>query len=172
MNTAVHPRAGSCFADRVAALCAVDAALPSIERLLAEPGVSGEGVLCIVVMDPALTPADAAFDEAVLLEYAVGERAKWAADYATLARAKARLSWCAGADCAALQTTAAHRLRGGDTLLGGAVCLDGIVVAASGSEPWYDEAFALCVAAHLRASAKRRHAEVLGKGAITVPMFV
>lgn len=169
MNTNAHPCSGSCFADRVAALQAVDAALPSIERVLAEPGASGLGVLCIVVMDPGLTPADATFDEAVLLEFAVGDRHRWDIDYAALARAKARLSWTGGADSAVLQATAAHRLRGGDSLLAGAVWLDGIVVAASGAEPWCDEACALCVAAHLRSIAKRHHAEVLRDRATVAP---
>lgn len=152
-------RNGSAYVDRGAARFAVDMALPSIERLLQQPGVCGLGVLCLVVMDPALGPAQATFEDALLLEYAVGDRSRWDVDYAAFARAKARLSWETGLDGSRLQALAPHRLHAGDTLLTGAVCLDGIVVAASGAEPWADEACALCVAGLLRAVAKRRHGD-------------
>ncbi|HEY0819144.1 MAG TPA: hypothetical protein VGD46_10225, partial [Rhizobacter sp.] len=59
---------GSHFANLEAARRAVDLALPMIEPALREPGVCGSGFLVIVVMDPALTPADCRFDDAVLLE--------------------------------------------------------------------------------------------------------
>jgi uncharacterized iron-regulated membrane protein len=60
-----------------------------------------------------------------------------------------------------VQSTRAHALREGDSLLWGSVCLDGIVVGVSGAEAWWDEAFATAVAANLRAIAKARHAEAL-----------
>jgi hypothetical protein len=53
-------------ADRAAAERAVALALPSIEHALQDPAVSGLGVLHLVVMDPAIGPADASFDAAVL----------------------------------------------------------------------------------------------------------
>jgi hypothetical protein len=160
---------GSAFADADAARRAIDAVAPMIETALRDPAVGGSGVLCVVVMDPALTPRDAAFDDAVLAERAFGrERARWDADYAAFARAKARLCWEHRMDGAQAQSQP-HRLREGDSLLAGGVCLDGIVVGASGAFDWYDEAFALAVAAQLRAIARTRHAAALQSRATVVP---
>jgi len=162
-----HPRPhGSRYADETAAHEAVALALPMIERALRDPAVSGGGQLCIVVLDPALQPAQTRFDEAVLLEHAVGDRGAWDADYAGFARAKARLAWHSGLDGHRLQSAAPHRLVEGDSLLWGGVCLDGIVVGVSGAFPWWDEAFATAIAANLRAIAKRRHAEAVAAGAL------
>ena len=146
----------SCYAGRDAAQQAIDAALPSIERMLQVDEVSGLGVLALVVMDPAVPADEGSFESAILLEHTVGPRERWDVDYMAFARAKARLSWRCNADSAWLQQRQPQRLRRGDSLLEGGICLDGIVVAASGAMPWYDEAFALCVAAHLRAIAKRQ----------------
>ncbi len=155
-------RRGSHFADRHAAEQALALTLPMIEAAMADPQVSGCGFFYLVVMDPALTPADCPFEEAVLLEHAVGDRSRWDADYAGFARAKARLAWNQG-DTHALQSLQPHRLREGDSLLWGSAVLDGIVVAASGAYPWFDEAFATALAANLRAIAKQRHAAALEK---------
>lgn len=157
------PCRGSHFADRTAAQQALHLTLPMIEPAMADPQVSGAGFLYLVVMDPALTPADCRYEDAVLLEHAVGDRARWDADYAAFAHAKARLSWQAQRDSAALQSLQPHRLREGDSLLWGSVCLEGIVVAASGCFPWFDEAFATALAANLRAIAKQRQAAALDK---------
>ena len=66
-----------------------------------------------------------------------------------------------------MQGQHAHRLRAGDSLLGGGVWLDGIVVAVSGAFDWYDEAFALAIAAQLRAVARSRHASALDAHELT-----
>lgn len=155
-------RRGSHFADRQAAEQALALTLPMIEAAMADPQVSGSGFFYLVVMDPALTPADCPFGEAVLLEHAVGDPSRWDADYAAFARAKARLAWSQG-DTHTLQTQQPHRLREGDSLLWGSAVLDGIVVAASGAYAWFDEAFATALAANLRAIAKQRHAAALEK---------
>ena len=153
---------GSCFADARAARDAVDMALPMIQRAMRDPVVCGAGFLCIVVMDPARSERDGSFDDAVLLEHAIGDRDRWDADYAGFARDKAMLSWHSGLDGHRLQALSPHRLREGDSLLWGSVNLDGIVVGVSGAQPWYDEAFATCIAANLRAIAKRRRAAAQG----------
>lgn len=146
-------RAGSYYLHREAGQQAVGMAMPMIEALLAEPGQSG--FLCIVIMDPARPPADSTFEDAVLYEHAIGDRAKWDADYAKLARAKARLSWLHGMDTHVLQSVRPHCLKPGDTVLWGSAVLDGIVVGVSGAYAWYDEAIAAAVAACLRAISKR-----------------
>lgn len=162
-----HLRAhGSRYADEAAAHEAVALALPMIEPALRDPVVSGARFLCIVVLDPALAPGQTRFEDAVLVEHAVGDRDRWDADYAAFARAKARLAWESGMDGHRLQSALPHRLAEGDTLLWGGVCLDGIVVGVSGAFPWWDEAFATAVAANLRAIAKRRHAEAVAAGAL------
>lgn len=160
---ASRPR-GSRFADESAAHEAVALALPAIEAAVRDPAVSGGGFLCIVVLDPGLAPGDAEFDEAVLVEHAVGDRARWDADYAAFARAKARLAWQTGADGHRLQALQPQRLVDGDSLLWGGVWLEGIVVGVSGAFAWWDEAFATTVAANLRAIAKQRHAEAIAAG--------
>jgi hypothetical protein len=157
-------RRRSVFADSGAAQRALQAMLPLLESAVRDPAVCGSGFLYIVVLDPALGPNDTGFDGAVLLEHAIGDRARWDADYAALARAKARLSWLCRADTSQLQVAQAHQLREGDSLLGGGVWLNGIVVAVSGAFEWYDEAFALCIAAQLRAIARSRRADALDAG--------
>lgn len=145
-------RPGSHYLGRDAAQRAVGMAMPLIRGLMEEPGQSG--FLSIVIMDPACPPGGSAFEEAVLYEHAVGDPARWDADYAGLARAKAKLSWLHGLDTHALQSLQPHRLQPGDTVLWGSAVLDGIVVGVSGAYAWYDEAIAACVAACLRAVAK------------------
>jgi hypothetical protein len=56
----------------------------------------------------------------------------------------------------AVQELHPHLLSAGDTVLWGSVAVDGIVVGASGANPWYDEAFAGTVAMCLRAIAKSK----------------
>lgn len=132
---------------------ALAAVTPAIAAQLALPEVSGRGVLCVVVLDPA-HPCRAHDDEPRLLcEHAIGDRARWDVDYADYARRKAELSWRHAMDSRRLQLLSPHRLRVGEPVLWGGVWLDGLVVAASGAFPIWDECFSLMVAAQLRASA-------------------
>ncbi len=148
--------ARSRFADAHAAREAVSLALPSIESALRNPAVSGLGVLHLVLLDPAASCGTCSYEDAVLHEQSVGERSRWDVDYAAYAHAKARLSWRHGMDSRRLQLLQPQRLEEGESLLWGGVWLDGIVVAASGAQPFWDEAFALAVAGHLRALAFER----------------
>lgn len=145
----------SALIDRDLAARAIEMARPMIEAGTRDSRINGSGVLHVVVMDPARTPLNASFEEAILHEHTFGrQRTEWDADYAGFARAKARLSWLHGQDSFRLQTAEAHRLRRGDTTLWGSVCLDGIVVAASGAEAEFDEAYSGTIAMLLRALAK------------------
>ncbi|ANN67221.1 hypothetical protein [Bordetella bronchialis] len=145
------------FLDREAAAQALALVMPAIEASLDNPAVGESGVLCIVVMNPALRPWEAAFEDAILLEHAAGrDRETWDADYAAYARAKARTAWRSGLDTHALATQAPHLLRAGDAGVWGSAIVDGIVVATSGANPWYDEAFSGAIAYALRAVAKSR----------------
>ncbi len=157
---------GSWYADQACALRAIALALPAIEAAVARSEVSGGGFLSIVVVDPALSPGDCTFEEAILAEHHIGDRTQWDADYNAFARAKARQAWRHATDTHRVQVLQPHRLRVGDVAVWGAVCVDGIVVGVSGAHPWYDEAFATMVAASLRAlvkeAASRQQAPFVG----------
>ena len=142
--------------DQSAAREAVELALPSIEKALRREGVSGEGVLHLVVMDPTVRAGDRPFEDAILYEHSVGDPRKWQADYRAFARAKAALAWRAGADTHLIQELRPHLLEEGDSLLWGSACRNGLVVGASGAHPWFDEAFANTVAGFLLAIAHER----------------
>ncbi|KVX55280.1 hypothetical protein DF107_06435 [Burkholderia stagnalis] len=149
-------RGGSAFADRQAAIAAVELLLPSLSAALQGDAIGDSGCLHIVIMDPGLGPHDAPFEDAILYEFSLPAPKEWDADYRAYARAKARLSWETGRDGHLVQALEPHRLRAGDTNLWGAVARDGIVVGVSGALPWFDEAFAGCIAQCLRAFAKHR----------------
>lgn len=136
---------------------------PMVEQALGDRRIVGSGFLYVVVMDPARTPINTRFEEAILHEHAFGDRSLWDADYAAFARAKARLSWRTGYDSDAVQHVVPHLLRSGDSTIAGGICLDGLVVAASGAYPEYDVVFAGTVALWLRALARQaRVAESIG----------
>jgi hypothetical protein len=150
------PSSGSYFIDRQAAERAVQMSLPLIHEAMKFKEVGESGCLYLVVMDPLRTPASSSFEDAILYEYSVGDQSKWDADYAGFARAKARVAWRNGMDSHLVQELRPHLLADGDTVLWGSVVVDGIVVSASGANPWYDEAFAGTVAMCLRAIAKAK----------------
>lgn len=153
-------QSGSHYVTTEIARRAVALVSPMVEHAMQDRSIVGSGFLYVVIMDPALPPGAAAFEEAILHEHSFGDRSRWDADYAAFARAKAKLSWATGKDGRTLQHTLPHLLRTGDSLLSGGVCIDGIVVAASGAFPCYDEVFAGAVALSLRGLAHQaREAE-------------
>ncbi|HEF4757194.1 TPA: hypothetical protein SAP12_005432, partial [Burkholderia multivorans] len=91
-------RGGSAFADRQAAIAAVELLLPTLSAALQSDFVGDSGCLHIVIMDPALGPHDASFEDAILYEFSLPDPKDWDADYRAYARAKARLSWETGRD--------------------------------------------------------------------------
>ena len=135
------------------AQAALAALTPAIAAQLAAPEVSGLGVLHLVVLDPAQPPAGDVTEPRILHEHSIGDRDRWDVDYADYARRKARLAWRHGMDGRRLLMLEPHRLQADDSLLWGSVWLDGLVVAASGAFPIWDECFSLMVAAQLRARA-------------------
>lgn len=132
------------------ARAAVDALAPAVLAQLAQPEVSGLGVLHLVVLDPSAEPDG---PPCVLHEQSLGDRSRWDVDYADYARRKAALSWRHRMDSRRLQLLSPHRLHAEDPLLWGSVWADGLVVAASGAFPIWDECFSAMVAAQLRARA-------------------
>ncbi|NTV09384.1 MAG: hypothetical protein HGA47_01245 [Zoogloea sp.] len=160
---------GSHYVNRQTVRRAVELAMPMLEAAMGDPHIVGSGFLHIVVMDPGISPAEAAFEEAILFEQSLGDRQRWDADYAGFARAKARLSWSLGMDSHRVQSGLAHLLRKGDTLLSGSVWLDGIVVGVSGAFPWFDEAIAGTIAMWLRALARDAREGDDGRLALEAP---
>ncbi|HSK08549.1 MAG TPA: hypothetical protein VK911_03170 [Vicinamibacterales bacterium] len=147
---------------------AVGLALPAIEAALRRPGVSGEGVLHIVVLNPQAAAPGAVFEDAILYEHSVGDPARWGADYRGFARGKAALAWRTRCDTHVIQELRPHLLRPGDTLLWGGVVREGLVVAASGAHPWFDEAFANAVAGFILAIAQERARAAREQGRLTL----
>ncbi|QYY28554.1 heme-binding protein [Cupriavidus pinatubonensis] len=141
------------FADAESARRAVALALPMLTASLADRDVGESRCMHIVVMDPCRPCGASTFEEAILYEHSLPSRDRWDADYAYYAREKARVAWRTGIDSGIVATQSPHRFVAGDILLPGGIVLDGIVVAVSGANGWYDEAFAHCVAALLRAAA-------------------
>jgi hypothetical protein len=125
--------------DAALAARAVAMALPLVEAAMRDPYYGDSGFLHLVVMDPDAHPGETPFEDAILHEHSVGDRSKWDADYAAYARGKARASWEARADNPK-----------------GAVCVDGIVVGASGAFEPFDQAYAGTVAMCLRALSRHR----------------
>lgn len=148
---------------------ALQRVLPMLEVAVHDRTVCGAGFMHVVVMDPGKPPGSCDFEEAILLEHELGDTARRDADYTGFARAKARLSWHTGLDGTTVQTHHPHRLRPGDTMLTGGICLDGIVVGVSGAFPWFDEAFGVAIAAQIRAACKDRHAGWLQDGLLEIP---
>ena len=154
MNSEQQRAAGSYFADRDAARQAVNLALPMLEQAMQDTSVGDSGFLYIVIMDPGLDPSISEFDDAILYEYSIGDRAKWDADYARFARDKAKVCWRTGRDGHTVRHVLPHLLQKGDCGIWGGVHIEGIVVGVSGANPWYDEAFAATVAHCLKAVSK------------------
>jgi hypothetical protein len=153
----------SCLLGRDAAERAVNMALPMIRTAIDDKSAGESGFFYLVVMKPGSSPASSSFEDAILYEHAVGERERWDADYRGFALAKARIAWRTGIDSHIVQEQHPYLLEAGDTVLWGSVAIDGIVVAASGADAWYDEAFAGAVALCMRAQAKAAIARERGR---------
>jgi hypothetical protein len=66
-----------------------------------------------------------------------------------VARAKAAIHFRTGRPSAEIQARHAHSLLVGDTIWGGSASYEGIIVAVSGIQAFYDEAIAAMIAAIL-----------------------
>lgn len=159
----IMPSFESYFLNPAAAEKAVALSLPMFTAAMDSKTAGESGFLYIVIMKPGFTPVNSAFEDAILHEHAVGDRSKWDADYAGFARAKAKVAWKTRLDGHVVEALRPHLLQAGETTLWGSVVLDDIVVAVSGADPWYDEAFAGTVAMMLRALAKQGIAQERGR---------
>lgn len=126
---------------RDAVMRGFDALAPLLEGLLADPAISGEHAMHLVVMDPDAAPRTT-FGDAILAERSFGDPARWQADYAWYARAKTRLAWREQTSLRTLFAEHPERLRADDIRVEGAVKQGPWVVGASGAQAWYDHAIA------------------------------
>jgi hypothetical protein len=126
--------------DRQVAAHATELARPLIERAMLDKQYGDSGFLHVVIVDPSRSAHDGPLEEAILHEASFGgDRSTWDADYRAFALAKAETSWITQADNPK-----------------GAVCVDGIVVGASGAFERFDQAYAGVVAMCLRALANHK----------------
>ena len=112
----------------------------------------------VVVMDPHADPRTDRFETAILVERSFGDPARWNADYAWYARAKAQVSYREQASLRTLLRDHPERLRDDDIRVEGAVCDGGWTVAASGAQAWYDHAIATAAIALLGAAQAQANA--------------
>ena len=159
--------AGGGLVDAGLAAQAIALAVPTLTALLNAEGVSGEGVLHIVVLDPCSDPGPSR-KATVLHEHSIGDPGTWGADYTGFARAKAMLAWRQQCDSQRVQDDAPHRLARGDTLLGGGIVRKGLVIGVSGAHPWYDAACAGIVAELILVLAQQRARDLRATGALAV----
>ncbi|WP_233564510.1 hypothetical protein [Achromobacter sp. K91] len=117
-----------------------------LEAARGDSGVGESGFFHVVIMNPLARPEACDFASAILYEESVGDPREWDADYGAYARGKARLSWRTGRSSHDVLALQPHLLHAKDTRVWGSVAIDGIVVAVSGANPWFDEAFAAAIA--------------------------
>ena len=136
-----------------------DALAPLLAGLLADRAISGESAMHLVVMDPR-AKRTAPFEDAILAERSFGDVANWEADYASYARAKARLAWREQMTLRTLFAEHRERLRDDDIRVEGAVRSGPWIVGASGAQAWYDHAVATMAIALFEAATEhaRRNA--------------
>ena len=154
-RAAVSPVAAR--ADGSSALAAMverslDALAPLVAHLVADPAISAEAAMHVVVMDPRADPRTDSFETAILVERSFGDPTRWNADYGWYARAKAQVGYREQASLRTLLHDHPERLRDDDIRVEGAVCDGGWTVAASGAQAWYDHAIATAAIALLGAA--------------------
>ncbi|ASC66428.1 hypothetical protein B9P52_20095 [Achromobacter denitrificans] len=142
--------------ERDAAAQALRLARPMLEAARTDTRVGESGFFHVVVMNPLARPGVCDFPAAILYEESIGDPEKWDADYGAYARGKARLSWRTGRSGHEILALQPHLLHAKDTRIGGGVSIDGIVVAVSGANPWFDEAFAAAIAHLFKAVVRGR----------------
>lgn len=141
----------------------VEALMPAIMTFLER--IAKRPHLAIRVLDPAST------NEPVLL-YAkdIGDTDNWEYDYSGIAMGKAKLCLREKCDSEVVKNERPFRYQPGDPPFSGGVYVQGLVVACSGVEGYFDQMFACWIAAGCRAIATHRlEKEVIAKDLDAVP---
>lgn len=120
-------------------------------KTMVDAGFAKHHALHIVVMDPAQLYEPKTFKKAILLEKSFGDPETWKQDYQAIARAKARQVRKFGIPNQIIVERMPHLLKDHDTRFYGSTIKDGIVVAVSGVEPWFDQLISEMVASMCQA---------------------
>ncbi|MGL1890298.1 MAG: hypothetical protein OCD02_01670 [Spirochaetaceae bacterium] len=110
--------------------------LPSIHKL--QDSYAKRKDMHIVVMDPRFHPWELDFESAILAEFSTTQKESWENPYDVLARAKAKQAWRDGRDNVHKHLISPATLKDGDVTFYGSFEYEGVIVAASGVEGWFD----------------------------------
>lgn len=146
---------------------AVEFVLPAIQQLI-ETKVLKRGDLNIVIaIRPTYWDGDeiewVRFEESIVYDYAHTDPSTWEFPFKEIAWHKCFQSWRSGMSTHEMQTRAPHLLEHGDTVYYGSVVQDGLIVACSGVQPYFDEMISAMVLAACRALCIQAR-EALGEG--------
>ena len=115
---------------------AIELLTPSIKELLSKKAKRND--MHIVVMNPTLKPWECSFEEAILYEHSMTDKSNWENPYDELARGKAKQAWCDGKSNVHKHLYSPATLKTGDIAYYGSFDYEGVIVASSGVEPWFD----------------------------------
>lgn len=110
---------------------------PSVQKLLKERAVRED--MHIVVMNPTIKPWEGSFEDAVLAEFSTTDKSGWANTYDVFALGKAKQAWRDGRDNVSKHLLSPATLKDGDVAFYGSFDYEGVIVAASGVEAWFDQ---------------------------------
>ncbi len=113
----------------------------------------------VVTAVEAINPIDPgkSFKDNCYLIAGIGDQEDWQYDYERVALSKAELSVRTGIGTYEL---APHYRLSGDTVYSGSVVIDGIIVACSGVEGYFDEMIAGWIAVTIKGLCKHKHAQI------------
>ena len=110
---------------------------PSVVKLLKEKALRED--MHIVVMNPTIKPWESTFEDAILVEFSLTDKGNWKNPFDTFALSKAKQAWRDGRDNVKKQLLSPATLKDGDVAFYGSFEYEGVIVAASGVEGWFDQ---------------------------------
>lgn len=119
-------------------------------QLRQKPDILNCPHLHVVVIDPT-EPLDLLDDGNILYEYSIGDEEDWQYDFKGIAHQKAYATWRYGMPTQVISEQRPWMLTGEDTPYFGSAYRDGIIVAASGVQPWFDQMFSEMIASVIAA---------------------
>ena len=110
---------------------------PSVTKLLKERALRED--MHIVVMNPTIKPWESTFEDAILVEFSTTDKKDWKKPFDTYALDKARQAWRDGRSNVTKHLLSPATLKDGDVAFYGSFEYEGVIVAASGVEGWFDQ---------------------------------
>lgn len=139
---------------------AIDMIWPSVSELIDDHTFKRSDLHIVIARRTGFAYDEEAFQADILHRYDIGDRDKWEAPFDEIAYRKCFQSWRSGLSTHEIQTQAPHLLEVGDTVYFGSVVSDGIVVACSGIQPYFDEMISSWVLAAIKALCKQGREEL------------